>query len=306
MEISAAIKEYLAHLRVERGLSVNTLEAYEHDLSDYEAFLVRHDHKALDDITSEDVEAHIGALRASGLGASSLQRHLSALKGFHKFCLRESLTQNYPLQTLPRLKQGRKLPTVLSIDQVSRLLETYDPQDDPLMLRDRALLELLYGSGLRESEICDLKLDDLNFEEGIVRVIGKGNKERLVPLGSVAAQWVQRYLTGGRARLHAKGATTPVSDRVFLTSKGKPLYRQAVFIMVRNAGQRIGVEGLHPHTLRHSFATHLLEGGADLRVVQELLGHADLSTTQIYTHIDQARLREEYLHAHPRARLNIR
>ncbi|MCL2881494.1 MAG: site-specific tyrosine recombinase XerD [Coriobacteriia bacterium] len=304
MEISDALKEYLAHLRVERGLSANTLAAYEHDLNGYRAFLGQRGPTTLDDVTPEDAEAHIAALRASGLGASSLQRHLSALKGFHKFCLRESLTQNYPLRTLPRLKQVRKLPTVLSIDQVARLLEACDPQGDPLALRDRALLELLYGSGLRESEICDLKQDDLDFGDGVVRVIGKGNKERLVPLGSVAAQWVRRYLDKGRTHLRPKGSVAPVSDRVFLTSKGKPLYRQVVFVVVRDAGERIGIKGLHPHTLRHSFATHLLEGGADLRVVQELLGHADLSTTQIYTHIDQARLREAYLHAHPRARLN--
>jgi len=304
MELSQALKEYLAHLRVERGLSSNTLAAYEHDLSEYRAFLEQRGCAVLDDITPDDAEAHIAALRTSGLGASSLQRHLSALKGFHKFCLRESLTQNYPLRTLPRLKQVRKLPTVLSIDQVAHLLEACDPSGDALALRDRAILELLYGSGLRESEICDLKLDSLDFDEGIVRVIGKGNKERLVPLGSVAAQWVQRYLGEGRAHLHPKNSVAPLSDQVFLTSKGKPLYRQVVFLVVRDAGERIGIEGLHPHTLRHSFATHLLEGGADLRVVQELLGHADLSTTQIYTHIDQARLRESYLQAHPRARLN--
>ena len=302
MELTAALKEYLAHLRVERGLSPNTLAAYERDLRDYQDFLSERDHTALDAITPEDVEAHLGALRGARLGASSIQRHLSALKGFHKFCLRESLTQNFPLQTVPRLKQVRKLPTVLGIDQISRLLEACEPTG-PLTLRDRALLELLYGSGLRESELCDLTLADLDLDEGIVRVVGKGNKERIVPLGSVAVGYIQRYLTEGRPYLRPKRSLPPTSDRVFLTSKGKPLYRQAVFFVVRDAGQRVGVEGLHPHTLRHSFATHLLEGGADLRVVQELLGHADLSTTQIYTHIDQARLREEYLHAHPRAGL---
>ncbi|MCL2654669.1 MAG: site-specific tyrosine recombinase XerD [Coriobacteriia bacterium] len=303
MEVSVALKEYLAHLRVERGLSPHTIDAYARDLRDYQSFLKQRGCGELDAITPADAEAHIAALRQAGRGAATVQRHVSALKGFHKFCLRESLTQNYPLKSLPRLKRGRTLPSVLSIDQVSRLLDACDPQGVPLLLRDRALLELLYGSGLRESELCNLRLDDLNLKEEMVRVIGKGNKERLVPMGSVAVRWMQRYLAEGRLLLHAKGGLPPVSDRVFLTSKGKPLYRQAVFIVVRDAGQRIGLEGLHPHTLRHSFATHLLEGGADLRAVQELLGHADLSTTQIYTHIDQARLREDYLRAHPRARL---
>jgi len=304
MDITAAIKEYQAHLRVERGLSVNTLVSYDHDLREYCAFLAERDCRTLDAVTSEDVEAHITALRASGLSTTTVERHLSAIKGFHKFCLRESLTAQYPLQIALRLKRARKLPDVLSIDQVGRLLEACEPfGDDPLLLRDRALLELLYSSGLRESEICDLRLNDLNFDEGILRVIGKGNKERLVPVGSVAARWVTRYLAQGREHLHPRGGLPPVSDRLFLTSKGKPLYRQAVFTVVRDAGLRVGIEGLHPHTLRHSFATHLLEGGADLRVVQELLGHADLSTTQIYTHIDQSRLREDYLHAHPRAHI---
>ncbi|MCL2333050.1 MAG: tyrosine recombinase XerD [Actinomycetia bacterium] len=302
MELAVALKEYLAHLRVERGLSVNTLAAYERDLRDYRDFLGTRGRVTLDDIVPDDVEAHLGALRGEGLGASTVQRHLSAVKGFHKFCLREAFTRSYPLQALPRMKRVRKLPTVLGIDQVDRLLEACDGQD-PLTLRDRALLELLYGCGLRESELCDLTLDTLNFAESIVRIVGKGNKERLVPLGSVAAGCLQRYLAEGRLHLHPKGGLPPEGDRVFLTSKGKPLYRQVVFSVVRDAGRRIGIEGLYPHMLRHSFATHLLEGGADLRVVQELLGHADLSTTQIYTHIDQARLREEYLHAHPRAGL---
>ena len=303
MEIADALREYLNHLRVERGLSANTLAAYGRDLDGYQAFLKSRNVSVLDTVSPDDIEEHLGELRDAGLSASTLQRHLCALKGFHKFCLRESFTQNYPLKAMPRLKRGRKLPFVLSIDQVSRLLAACEPGGDPLLLRDRALLELLYGSGLRESEVCDLKLDDLNFEQGVVRVVGKGNKERLVPLGSVAARWIERYLREGRLYLHPKGGLPPSSDRVFLTSKGKPLYRQAVFIVVRDSGARIGIENLHPHTLRHSFATHLLEGGADLRVVQELLGHADLSTTQIYTHIDQARLREDYLSSHPRAQL---
>ncbi|MCL2324419.1 MAG: site-specific tyrosine recombinase XerD [Actinomycetia bacterium] len=302
MELSVALKEYLAHLRVERGLSPHTLAAYERDLRDYRDFLEERVHTSLDDIVPADVEEHLGALRTSGLSSASVQRHLSALRGFHKFCLRESFTENYPLKAMGRIKQGRKLPDVLSIDQVSRLLGVFEPSD-PMSLRDRALLELLYGSGLRESEICALRIDDLDCEGGVVRVVGKGDKERIVPLGSVATEYIQRYLDEGRAHLHPKGGLPSASDRLFLTSKGKPLYRQAVFTVVRDAGLRIGIEGLHPHTLRHSFATHLLEGGADLRVVQELLGHADLSTTQIYTHIDQARLREDYLHAHPRAGL---
>ena len=303
MKLSAAVQEYEAHLRVERGLSGNTLAAYGRDLRDYSAFLATRGHTTLDTIAPADLEAHLSALRASGLSASTVERHLSAIKGFHKFCLRESLTTASPLRALPRLKRARKLPAVLSIDQVGRLLEACDPDAGPLSLRDRAMLELLYSSGLRESEVCDLKLDDLDFNEDMVRVIGKGNKERLVPMGSVAARYLDRYLKEARGQLHPKDSLPSSSDRVFLTSKGKPLYRQAVFTVVRDAGRRIGIEGLHPHTLRHSFATHLLEGGADLRVVQELLGHADLSTTQIYTHIDQSRLREDYLLAHPRARL---
>jgi integrase/recombinase XerD len=223
------------------------------------------------------------------------------VKGFHKFLVREGLTENHPTASLPLPKVPQRLPDVVSIDDVDRLL-SQPFRDSPAGLRDRAALEILYGCGLRVSELTGLDTSDLNMEEGFVRVLGKGNKERLVPLGGLALQALSAYLSNGRSMLRTHKTLRATSPAVFVNQRGGRLSRQAVFALVRTYGGRVGLDGLHPHALRHSFATHMLEGGADLRALQEILGHADISTTQLYTHVDRRHIREEYLSTHPRAR----
>ena len=296
------VAEFLAHLAVERGASPHTVAAYRRDLDAYVATL---DARGVSDpasATREDVTAHISALRERGLAATSVERKVSAVKSFHRFLVREGITENHPTARLPLPAVPDRLPDVVSIEQIARLLAQPFP-DGPLGLRDRAILETLYGCGLRVSELVGMDVGGVDLSAGFLRVLGKGGKERMVPVSGVAVNTLETYLVGGRGRLRPKGSTRGVdSYAVFLNARGGRISRQAVFGIVRKYGRRVGLE-VHPHTLRHSFATHLLEGGADLRAVQEMLGHADLATTQIYTHVDRRHLREEYLSTHPRARL---
>ncbi len=296
------VAEYLGHLAVERGASPNTLAAYERDLNEYADFLAARGITGPDAIQRDDVAVFIGALRERGLAPSSVERKVAAVKGLHKFLVRENITSNHPTAQLPLPKVPERLPDVISIEQIEKLLGQPFP-DGPLGLRDRALLETLYGCGLRVSEVVGLDTADLDLAEGFLRVFGKGSKERLVPVGGVAARVLDAYLTSSRPLLRPKRGVGPADSAVFLGSRGRRMSRQAVFRIVRDHGARVGIEGLHPHTLRHSFATHMLEGGADLRALQEMLGHADISTTQVYTHVDRRHIREEYLTTHPRARL---
>lgn len=296
------IDDYLSHLAVERGSSANTLSAYGRDLNEYRLFLEGRGVVGPDAVAREDVTAFIGDLRARGLAPSSIERKVAAVKGLHKFLVREGITENHPTARLPLPKVPERLPDVISIGQVDALLALPFP-DTPSGLRDRALLELLYGSGLRVSEATALQVGDVDLEAGFVRVVGKGNKERIVPLGGMAAHAIEAYLRSGRPFLRPKRSSAASEPEIFLSTRGRRLARQVVFRIVRRYGDAVGLEGLHPHTLRHSFATHLLEGGADLRALQEMLGHADISTTQVYTHVDRRHIREEYLSTHPRARL---
>jgi integrase/recombinase XerD len=296
------VTEYLAHLSVERGASANTIDAYRRDLVDYAEFLASRNVSGPDAVAREDVTAFVGVLRGRGLAPSTVERKVAALKGFHKFLVREGVTDNHPTARVPLPKVPERLPDVLSIDDVDRLLgQTF--ADGPVGLRDRALLEVLYGCGLRVSEVVGLDTLDLDLDEGYVRVVGKGNKERIVPVAGMASRCLDAYLTAGRGSLRPSRSVGPSESAVFLNQRGRRLTRQGVFLIVRAAGERVGISDLHPHTLRHSFATHMLEGGADLRSLQEMLGHADISTTQIYTHVDRRHIREEYLSTHPRARL---
>lgn len=295
------IDDYLGYLAVERGASPNTLVAYGRDLGEYARFLDSRSIGSPDAIHREDVTAFIATLRDRGLAPSSVERKLAAVKGLHKFLVREGLTENHPTSRLPLPKVPERLPDVISIDDADRLLGQPFP-DGPLGLRDRAVLETLYGCGLRVGELAGLDTGDLDLDGGFLRVIGKGNKERMVPIGGMAAHAVRAYLASGRAFLRPKRSIAATSA-VFLNARGGRLSRQAVYRMVREYGGRVGLANLHPHTLRHSYATHLLEGGADLRVLQELLGHADISTTQVYTHVDRGHMRAEYLSTHPRARM---
>jgi integrase/recombinase XerD len=300
--MESLITEYLGYLSVERGASAHTIAAYGRDLRDYAGFLAE---RGTDDpaaITRDDVTAFIAALRARGLAPSTVERRVAAMKGFHKFLVREGITENHPTSRLPLPNVPQRLPEALSIDDLDRLLSQPFP-DTPAGLRDRAILETLYGAGLRVSELTGLDLTDVDLTEGFVRVFGKGGKERLAPVAGMAVHALDAYLRHARPFLRPKNSLAGVDgSAVFLSVRGRRISRQAVFSIVRAYGARVGLE-LHPHTLRHSFATHLLEGGADLRVLQEILGHADISTTQVYTHVDRRHVREEYLSTHPRARV---
>lgn len=294
------IREYLSYLSIERGSSPLTVSAYERDLKRYAAFLEAHGVLALDRIDRDAVLSFEADLIASGLAPSTVERSVSAIKGFHRFLVREGLAAKNPTASLRLPKVPATLPDVLSVEQVDRMLSR-PFGDDACGLREKAILEVLYGCGLRVSELTGLDLGSLMLEEGFLRVVGKGSKERIAPIAGAAEAALRTYLESGRpqfAKLYAK--PTPA---VFLNARGGRLTRQSVHAIVARAGLAIGVENLHPHTLRHSFATHLLSGGADLRVIQEMLGHSDISTTQIYTHVDRAHIHDEYANAHPRAKL---
>lgn len=301
--LESGCDEYLAFLAVERGSSPRTVESYGHDLADYLGFLEGAGVSEPEDVTRDTISAYTADLIERGMAPSTIERHLSAVKGFHRFMVREGITSNHPTAHVALPKTPSHLPDVLTIDEADRLLSQPFP-DGPTGLRDRAILELLYGCGLRVSELCGLDLSELFLDDGLIRVRGKGSKERVVPISGMALQALEAYLAHGRSALHTK--SSPLAQdgsAVFLNARGGRITRQAVHNMVARYGELVGLEGLHPHTLRHSFATHMLSGGADLRSLQEMLGHSDISTTQIYTHIDRTHLREEYLTAHPRARM---
>src|SRR6266545_4120059 len=283
--LRAQIERFLDHLTVERGLSSNTLAAYRRDLARYGSFLRE---RGIDD----------GALADEASVSSLVARALAAVRSFHRFLVAEGEAERDPGSGAVRPRVPRALPRPLSVDEVTRILEAPAGQE-PGPLRDRAILETMYGAGLRVSEAVGLDVDDVDLDEGSVRVLGKGSKERLVPLGRPAREAVAAYLTAGRPSL----ASARSRGALFLNARGGRLTRQSCARVLRVAAARAAVrKRVTPHTLRHSFATHLLEGGADVRVVQELLGHASVATTQIYTLVTEQHLREVYFTAHPRAR----
>jgi integrase/recombinase XerD len=302
-------ERYLDHLTVERGLSENTLEAYRRDLRRYVGFLEHRDVRSLRDVDERTIRSFVASLSASTHGpaaapyrATSVARTLSAVRSFHRFLLREGLTERDPAAGVVQPRLPRSLPRPLPVDDVRRLLEAPE-ESSPTGVRDRAILELLYGSGLRISELTGMDVDDLDLEEGSLRVLGKGGKEREVPLGSFAHEAVGAYLTRGRPAL----ATAVSRGALFLNARGGRLSRQSCARLLGRYVRLAGIERrVTLHTLRHSFATHLLEGGADVRVVQELLGHASVATTQIYTLVSARHLREVYEESHPRARRRVR
>ncbi len=296
------LEQFLGYLRVERGASPNTVIAYSRDLLGYLGFLAERGVRDPDAVSRDDLTAWLTALRASGLAPSSVNRKVSAVKSFHRFLARESLAETQPASALPLPKAPERLPDVVSVPDVERLLAQPFP-DGPAGIRDRAVLETLYGCGVRVSELAGLDVADLDLAEGLLRVLGKGGKERVVPVAGAAARALADYLAHARPYLRTKsGRPRQDPTAMFLSHRGARLTRQALFAMVRRYGGRVGL-ALHPHTLRHSFATHMLERGADLRALQEMLGHADIRTTQVYTHVDRRHIREEYLSTHPRARL---
>jgi len=299
---AAAVDDFLGYLVVERGASPNTIAAYRADLGRYTAFLGGRGPVTPDEITRDDITAWIGSLHAEGAAPRTIERRVAAVKSFHRFLVREGVTTNHPTAALPLPKVPERLPDVVSIEDVEKFLSQPFPEG-PVGYRDRAMLEVLYGCGLRVSELAGLDLRDIDMAEGYLRVFGKGSKERITPISGAAAAALQEYLTHGRPFLRTKsGARRQDPDAVFINVRGGRITRATVHALVHAYGGRVGLD-LHPHTLRHSFATHLLEGGADLRALQEMLGHADISTTQVYTHVDRTHIREEYLSTHPRARI---
>ena len=310
--LERSLRGYLAHLRVERGLSENTLAAYLRDLSRYTAFLRERGITAPGAVAEEDVAAFSQAIRTGedggrALAASSAARTVTAVRGWHRFLLDEGTTPTDPSAAVRPPQVGRRLPKALSVEEVRALLEAAAVDDSPVSLRDRALLEILYATGARISEAVGLVVDDLDAGSGVLRLLGKGRKERIVPMGQYAWAALDAYLVRGRPSLAAKGRGVP---EVFLNTLGRPLSRQTAWSILQQAAARAGLTGdgadggerhISPHTLRHSFATHLLAGGADVRVVQEMLGHASVTTTQIYTKVTVDHLREVYATSHPRA-----
>jgi integrase/recombinase XerD len=304
------VRTYLDHLTVERGLAVNTLASYRRDLDRYLATLAALGVDDLAAVVPAHVAQHVSELRSGGSGhpplaAPSAARAASAVRGLHRFAVREGLARSDASRDVRPPVPPRRLPKALDVDEVSRLLDAaaVGPEAS-LGLRDRALLEFLYGTGARISEAVGAVIDDLEFETGTVVLHGKGGRSRRVPIGGYATEAVQAYLVRARPDLISKGRGTPA---VFLNARGGPLSRQSAWTILRRAAEVAGlpVDGpraVSPHTLRHSYATHLLDGGADVRVVQELLGHASVTTTQVYTLVTVERLREVYATSHPRAR----
>ncbi|WP_402843371.1 site-specific tyrosine recombinase XerD [Microbacterium sp. GXS0129] len=300
MHIERAVDRYLRHVTIERGLSEHTVAAYRRDLTAYAQWLADAGTEDTAAITPAIV-AEFAAQRASldpPPAATSLARMQSSVRGLHRFLVREGIDTDDPTGRLRPPKPPRRLPKALTIAQVESLLSA-PPSDDPIGLRDRALLELMYATGARVSEAIGLDVDDLTHGD-VIRLRGKGSKERIVPVGSFARAAVDAYLTRVRPALAARGSATP---KLFLGARGAPLSRQSAWLVIQSAAERAQLSAhVSPHTLRHSFATHLLQGGADVRVVQELLGHASVTTTQIYTHVSVDALRDVYTLAHPRAR----
>ncbi|MFT3922802.1 MAG: site-specific tyrosine recombinase XerD [Myxococcales bacterium] len=293
-DISFGVDDYLEHLRVERGLSANTQEAYAHDLREFVSHLEAHG-GVNQGISAEQIAVFLSALSQRGVGARSQARYLSALRGLCRYLRSEGQLESDPTELLDAPRKRARLPVVLSREEVERLLDAPEVTE-PAGLRDRAMLYTMYASGLRVSELVGLKRADVMLDRGLLLARGKGDKQRLVPLGDAAIEWIERYLATVR------GAWADASvPHLFVTARGAPLTRQGFWKNIRRYALIAGiVKPVSPHKLRHSFATHLLEAGADLRAVQSMLGHADISTTQVYTHVMTDRLRSVHSRYHPR------
>jgi integrase/recombinase XerD len=313
--LGETIREYLQHLVVERGLAANTVEAYGRDLRRYQSVLAQHGKAQIADVSPSDVAEFVSSLREgdaehAALAVSSAARAVIAVRGLHAFAAARGLAETDPARELPPPTPPRRLPRAITLAEVERLLDASGPgaddmSADPRLLRDRALLEFLYATGARISEATGLDVDELHLDgDPVVRLAGKGGKHRVVPVGSYAVRALEAYVVRARPALAAASRRVSVSPAVFLNARGGRLTRQGAWGVLGAAAERAGLSpetDVSPHTLRHSFATHMLDGGADIRVVQELLGHASVGTTQIYTLITVDRLREVYASSHPRA-----
>ena len=295
-ELESHVRSFLNYLRVEKGLSDNTIQAYRRDLQKFAAFIGKRDLRVAA-ITRSQVVEFLSGLRHQKLGHRSVARHLVTVRHFFRFCLIEGLIRDDPAATVESPKFRQSLPVFLSVEEVDRLLRQPDASE-VVGMRDKAMIELMYSTGIRVSELCGLRSSDLTMDPGCLRCIGKGDKERLVPVGRRALEAVEKYVRDSRPRLLRQG----VSPYLFLNQKGDRLNRISFWKILSQYGRQAELRrGLTPHMLRHSFATHLLDRGADLRAVQIMLGHSDISTTQIYTHVVEERLKQVYKAHHPRA-----
>lgn len=290
--------EYEMYITTELGLSKNTCDNYLKDISNYLNYLTKYRKcQEPSDITVNDIRAYLATLKRKNLSSSSLSRKLSSIKSFHTFLVKFHYTNQNVAKLITNPKKEKKLPVVLSLEEVDNLLATFT-EDTPLELRNKTMVELTYSCGLRVSELINLKFSSVHLQMGIIDVVGKGNKERIVPMGSKAIELIKKYLEFGRPKL----ASPRPNDFLFLNHNGEQMTRQMFFIVIKEKAKVAGIQKpISPHKLRHSFATHLLERGLDLRLIQELLGHADISTTEIYTHINSAKIREVFESSHPHA-----
>ncbi|WP_418792405.1 site-specific tyrosine recombinase XerD [Phosphitispora sp. TUW77] len=295
--MKSLVKEFINYLAVERGLADNTLDSYNRDLKQFMTFLENEKVDNVQKATRNVIMSYLLFLQKRGRATATVSRHLAALKSFYHFLLREKYIEKDPTANLESPKLEKKLPRILSVNEVENLLS--QPRGiDPGGLRDKAMLELLYATGIRVSELISLDINHINLDMGYIRCFGKGSKERIVPVGSLARKCVDEYLQRGRTKI----IKTRTEKALFVNHHGRRLTRQGFWKIIKKYAIRAGIsKEITPHTLRHSFATHLLENGADLRSVQEMLGHADITTTQIYTHLTKGRLREVYVKSHPRA-----
>lgn len=292
------LDDFLTHLTIERGVSANSYDAYQRDLKAYLRHLDKRQVLSPCEASYKDIQGFISSLRRRGLAPSSISRHLSAVRMLHRFLLSEGLSETDPTIHIQAPKQPKRLPSVMNREEILRLLEQPD-HTTPLGLRDRAILEFMYATGLRASELLTFRRPDLMFDVSLARVFGKGSKERLIPVGQHALRMIRHYLDTVRPMI----STTGSGEILFLNARGRQLSRMGLWKILKTYVELAGIEKhVSPHTLRHSFATHLLEGGADLRAVQEMLGHVDITTTQIYTHIDKEYLREIHRKFHPRGK----
>ncbi len=290
------VDRYLNFLAIEKGVSLNTMEAYSRDLNRYLEFVEQAGIKDIRGISPDNVISFLGNLKGAGLATSSINRSLAAIRGFYKYLLTEKAVDENPVANIELARAWMHLPDTLSREETNLLLKMPGTQN-PLAVRDTAMLELLYATGIRASELISLSMSNINWQAGYLIVVGKGNKERIVPIGRMAFDCLNRYVEGSRRNL-SKGRSV---NAIFLNRSGTGLTRQGFWKIVKKYVRKAGLQKkVYPHTFRHSFATHLLEGGADLRSVQMMLGHADISTTQIYTHVTRERLKEIHKKFHPR------
>lgn len=295
--MNAFLKEYLAHLKVEKNLTSNTISSYKNDLETFIGFIEDRGISDFSEINSEHILSFFSLLKKLGLNERSTARYFSSIRGFFKYLIRNEYLESSPIEKIKAPKISRKLPTVLSVEEMNLLLNA-PTTDDKFGIRDKAMLEVFYACGLRVSELINLKIVDLFLKENLIKVFGKGRKERLIPIGSAAIAWLENYLTHSRPFLKKNLQS---ENYVFLSNRGKKFSRMGVWKIVNKYIKQVNLKKeIHPHTFRHSFATHLIEGGADLRSVQEMLGHSDISTTQIYTHIDREYIKKVHKKYHPR------